>query len=64
MSYYITGEKHTVKAFEAAKPLRDYDPAQPDYNVAYYVKKLDENLKKVQAYMEPAGSAEGELFDA
>jgi DNA polymerase elongation subunit (family B) len=53
VSYYITGEKHTVKAFEAAKPLRAYDPANPDYNVAYYVKKLDENLKKVQAYMEP-----------
>jgi DNA polymerase, archaea type len=64
VSYYITGEKHTVKAFEAAKPLRAYDPASPDYNVAYYLKKLDENLKKVQAYMEPAaGSESGELFE-
>lgn len=64
VSYYITGEKHTVKAFEAAKPLRAYDPAEPDYNVAYYLKKLDENLKKVQAYMEPsAGADSGELFD-
>jgi DNA polymerase, archaea type len=63
VSYYITGEKHTVKAFEAAKPLRAYDPASPDYNVAYYLKKLDENLKKVQAYMEPeAGTESGELF--
>lgn len=65
VSYYITGEKHTVKAFEAAKPLRAYDPASPDYNVAYYLKKLDENLKKVQAYMEPGGKEEhdADLFD-
>ena len=54
VAYYITGEKHTVKAFEAARPLRDYDPAQPDYNIAYYVKKLDENLKKVKGYITPA----------
>jgi DNA polymerase, archaea type len=60
VSYYITGEKHTVKAFEAAKPLRDFDPANPDYNIAYYVKKLDENLKKVQGYLVVEASATGE----
>ena len=63
VAYYITGEKATVKAFEAAKPLRSYDPANPDYNVAYYLKKLDENLKKVQGYL-AAGTDEGpELFE-
>lgn len=63
VTYYITGAKHTVKAFEAAKPLREYDPAQPDYNIAYYIKKLDENLKKVHAYLQ-AGAEDEQLFDA
>jgi DNA polymerase elongation subunit (family B) len=59
VSYYITGEKATVKAFEAAKPVREFDPANPDYNIPYYVKKLDENLKKVLGYM-TAGGEEAE----
>jgi DNA polymerase I len=50
VSYYVTGEKATVKGFEMAKPLRRFDPANPDYNVKYYVKKLDQNYKKVQSY--------------
>ena len=63
VTYYITGEKATVKAFEAAKPLRAYDPANPDYNVAYYLKKLDENLKKVQGYLAAGADAGPELFE-
>ena len=52
VSYYITGEKATVKAFEAAKALRNFDPAEPDYNIKYYVKKLAQNLKKVMGFVE------------
>jgi DNA polymerase I len=51
VSYYIIGEKATVKAFEAAKPLRAFNPAEPDYNVKYYLKKLEQNVKKVQGYL-------------
>ena len=51
VSYYITGEKATVKAFEAARPLREFNPAAPDYNVKYYLKKLEQNLKKVREYL-------------
>jgi hypothetical protein len=40
-----------VKAFEAAKPLRAFNPAEPDYNVKYYLKKLEQNVKKVQGYL-------------
>jgi DNA polymerase, archaea type len=61
VSYYITGEKATVKAFEAARPLREYDPAQPDYNVKYYLSKLEQNLKKVKEYL-PGGEEAG-LFE-
>jgi len=58
VSYYITGEKTTVTAFEAAKPLREYDPQEPDYNVKYYLKKLDQNLKKVKGFL-PKEQQEG-----
>ena len=55
--YYITGDKATVKAFEAAKPIRQYDAGNPDYNVKYYLKKLEQNLKKVKEYV-PANQAD------
>lgn len=58
VSYYITGEKAAVKAFEAAKPLREYDAANPDYNIAYYDKKCLENLKKVQGFLSGDSAAE------
>lgn len=50
VSYYITGVKASVTGFEAARPLRVYNPAEPDYNVKYYLKKLDQNYKKVLNY--------------
>jgi hypothetical protein len=61
VSYYITGDKATVKAFEAAKPLREFDESAPDHNIKYYIKKLDENLKKLKSY---AGTeASGKLLE-
>jgi len=54
VSYYITGDKQTVKAFEAAKPIREADLTAPDYNAKYYIKKLDENLKKVKGFLSGA----------
>jgi DNA polymerase elongation subunit (family B) len=55
VSYYITGDKVTVRAFEAAKPLREADPANPDYNAKYYVKKLDETMIKVLGWVQTPG---------
>ena len=46
---------------EAAKPLRRFDPANPDYNVKYYLKKLDQNLKKVKGYL-PVENRQDGLF--
>jgi hypothetical protein len=62
VSYYITGDKATVRAFEAAKPIREWDATKPDYNSKYYIKKLDENLKKVRGFL--AGTAEAAVEDA
>jgi DNA polymerase elongation subunit (family B) len=50
VTYYITGDRATIKGFEAAKPIREFDTASPDYNVKYYLRKLDQNHKKVQGY--------------
>lgn len=46
LSYYITGEKATVTAYDHCKLLEDFDPSNPDYNVKYYLKKLQATYKK------------------
>ncbi len=63
VSYYITGDKATVKAFEAAKPIRQYDPANPDYNIKFYVKKLADTYRKVQSFLQPEADQDG-LFES
>lgn len=40
ISYYITGTNKKVKVFEAARPIHEYNPAQPDDNTEYYIDKL------------------------
>lgn len=46
LSYYITGDKATVTAYDHCKRLEDFDPENPDYNVKYYLKKLQATYKK------------------
>lgn len=46
VTYYITGTKAKVVAFEAARLLSNYNAAKPDENVKYYVGKLGELYKK------------------
>ena len=46
VSYYITGSKKNVRAFEMAKSLELYDPQEPDENTAYYVSKLEALVKQ------------------
>ncbi|MEW6280809.1 MAG: DNA polymerase domain-containing protein, partial [Candidatus Eremiobacterota bacterium] len=46
VTYYITGEKASVTAYNNARRLVEYDPARPDWNVAYYRKKLEELYRK------------------
>lgn len=47
VSYYITGTKKSVRAFDNAKALEEYDPQNPDENQAYYAAKLETFLEKV-----------------
>ena len=46
ISYYIKATPKKVAAYEAAKLASDFDPANPDENVDYYVAKLDDLVKK------------------
>ncbi len=48
--YYITGDRKKVTAYEAAKPLHEHDPSQPDENLAYYSAKLAELAAKFAAF--------------
>lgn len=76
VAYYVTGTKKTVKAFENAKSVGDFDPARPDYNGPYYRDKLLKLHETFAGFFEGAaaviavtasagGEAEGQasLFD-
>ncbi len=46
VSYYITGDKAGVTAYDNCRRLTDHDPAHPDENPAYYLRKLRDLYKK------------------
>jgi DNA polymerase elongation subunit (family B) len=59
ISFYITGAKKKVVAYEAARRIDAWDPAQRDENVDYYVAKLNELHTKFAAFApepEPQGT--------
>ncbi len=72
ITWYVTGTRKTVKAFENCRLAADFDPANPDYNVPHYLAKLDELHAKFAPYFSgsaPAvsaaedGEGQGSLFD-
>ncbi len=46
ISYYITGTKKTVAAYEYARPVSQWNPQERDENIEYYVAKLKDLLKR------------------
>ncbi len=60
VSYYITGEKKSVAAHQAAKLVSDWDPANRDENVPYYLAKLQALCKKFE--VPETAEEQGELF--
>lgn len=56
ISYYITGTKKSVTAYQAARLARDWDPANRDENVPYYLGKLNDLVKKFREFL-PQGIA-------
>jgi len=52
VSYYITGSKKNVSAYENARLATDWDPANRDENVEYYAAKLQDLVKKFAPFIE------------
>ena len=53
ISYYITGTKKNVSAYENSRLATDWDPQARDENVDYYAAKLDELMKKFAGFTDP-----------
>ncbi|MFH0909417.1 MAG: DNA polymerase domain-containing protein [bacterium] len=49
ISHYVTGTRKSVSVFESAKMVSEWDPANRDENVAYYLAKLDALIRKFDA---------------
>jgi DNA polymerase elongation subunit (family B) len=60
ISYYIKTTPKKVPAYEAAKPVNDFDPENRDENVDYYVAKLDELVKKFRGLSDVSSSPKQE----
>ena len=61
VTYYITGTKKTVKAYESAKLVEEWDPENRDENSAYYLAKLDELAGKFEVFV-PASAGGDRLL--
>ena len=57
----ITGTKKTVKAYESAKLVGEWEAGSRDENVAYYLAKLDELAGKFEAFV-PASAGGDRLL--
>ncbi|MEO8204606.1 MAG: DNA polymerase domain-containing protein, partial [Chthoniobacterales bacterium] len=51
VSYYVTGTKKKVTAYENAKLIEHWNPESRDENVEYYAAKLDELMKKFAEFL-------------
>ncbi len=51
LTYYITGRGARVTGFAHAKLASDWDPAAPDENVEYYLRKLDEVARRLKPFL-------------
>jgi hypothetical protein len=59
VTYYITGTRKSVAAHEAARLVSEFNEAQRDENVAYYLAKLDALIGKFEGM--PDDRQQGEL---
>jgi len=69
ISYYVIGRGAGVKVSVAAKMAAEYDPANPDENVEYYLAKLEDLYEKFRPFTErpglfPPGEIENEVAPA
>lgn len=62
VSYYITGVKKSVSAYENSKLATEWNPEARDENVEYYVAKLNDLVKKFAEFVKPKEQADPDLF--
>ena len=62
VSYYIKSTPKKIPAYEAARLAGDFDPQNRDENVDYYVRKLDELVKKFSDLTATASAPKQESF--
>jgi DNA polymerase, archaea type len=62
ISYYIKATPKKVPAYEAAKPVSEFDPENRDENVDYYVAKLDDLTKKFSGLTAVGSTAEQDIL--
>jgi DNA polymerase elongation subunit (family B) len=53
ITFYITGTQNQVTSFEAARLAEEWQSEQPDENVAYYLKRLDEFAARFEPFFTP-----------
>ncbi|HWB58952.1 MAG TPA: DNA polymerase domain-containing protein [Chthoniobacteraceae bacterium] len=61
VSYYITGLKKNVSAYENSKLATEWDPKARDENVEYYIAKLNDLLKKFADFVQPQQTDSGQM---
>ena len=58
VTYYITGSKKNVPAYEYARLASDWDPANRDENIEYYAAKLKDLAGKFAPFVEAPAPAQ------
>jgi DNA polymerase I len=58
VSYYITGTKKNVSAYENSKLVSEWKPAERDENVEYYAAKLNDLMKKFAEFVKTGSAKE------
>jgi DNA polymerase I len=53
LSYYVTGHKKNVRAYENCRLASSYDPGNPDENTAFYRDKLLSLHEKFSEFLPP-----------
>ncbi len=61
VSYYITGTKKAVAAYENSRLVEEWNPAERDENVEYYAAKLNELARRFAEHFAPPPQ-QGELL--